>query len=581
VKNLLQVESAAMVVCAAAIYCHITSCAKTRRWQVLPTILLIWAPTSLLIAWVITYGNKPLPRSVHDNTDLVFTIIAILAAVFLSALLSFNLLPFIGLWRTKDGTPLARRWNPARLLIGMGLIAVTMIATVLVYDRSVRHELEELRDESRKTIARDAPVLPVAESNAATHYQPVLEGLDRNQALPEWLQWVYLPRFDPREADVQDFLIQQQPTIEMALKAAEHEVCCFEGLGGRSISGRSLRVEDEQVMNIARILIADARSNAARGEWESCWRRFAAVRRLSHHLANDRDSDRQKWAIIIELSRASALEAVLADTRRPAGSLSAQFPIRTDDRFYRRSLARALVNEHAALTERLVGLALVDPKAFAAIGRTLEGRKRWTTAAGAPFLRMFIHRDAFLFADVEVKRLVRVLSGDLSGSGFEVPVSADIWPIVRSINPSRHLLLEHYHDTTSAAFDADACASLSDVAIAMEGYRDQHREYPQTIAMLVPEFLDHVPMDPHGPHPVGLVAADGGVVLYTRGQDGYDDQGRETATREQRRAGEFTDATFCLGPAFYARRVAPPESEPPYRAILSQDTDGRRDRASN
>lgn len=68
-----------------------------------------------------------------------------------------------------------------------------------------------------------------------------------------------------------------------------------------------------------------------------------------------------------------------------------------------------------------------------------------------------------------------------------------------------------------------------DVAFALTLYRAQHQEYPETLAELVPLFLDAIPLDPFDPTgtaPVRYRRQDDGYSLWSVGRNGIDDKGR-------------------------------------------------------
>ncbi len=63
------------------------------------------------------------------------------------------------------------------------------------------------------------------------------------------------------------------------------------------------------------------------------------------------------------------------------------------------------------------------------------------------------------------------------------------------------------------------------VALAVERYRLRHGDWPAELALLVPEFLDELPVDPFDGQPLRYLRNDRGVTIYSFGQDVEDDQG--------------------------------------------------------
>jgi hypothetical protein len=62
-------------------------------------------------------------------------------------------------------------------------------------------------------------------------------------------------------------------------------------------------------------------------------------------------------------------------------------------------------------------------------------------------------------------------------------------------------------------------------AVALERFRRQHGEWPQTLNELVPSFLNEVPKDRFDGQPLKYRVGDGGPVLYSVGADRVDNNG--------------------------------------------------------
>jgi hypothetical protein len=62
-------------------------------------------------------------------------------------------------------------------------------------------------------------------------------------------------------------------------------------------------------------------------------------------------------------------------------------------------------------------------------------------------------------------------------------------------------------------------------ALAAEHYRMQTGTLPESLDMLVPEYLAELPIDPFDGKPLRLVQSDEGIVIYSIGEDGVDDEG--------------------------------------------------------
>jgi hypothetical protein len=64
------------------------------------------------------------------------------------------------------------------------------------------------------------------------------------------------------------------------------------------------------------------------------------------------------------------------------------------------------------------------------------------------------------------------------------------------------------------------------LAFALAGYRANHREYPKTLAELVPSYIAGLPTDPFTDGGLHYKPENGGYLLYSVGENGKDDGGR-------------------------------------------------------
>jgi hypothetical protein len=96
---------------------------------------------------------------------------------------------------------------------------------------------------------------------------------------------------------------------------------------------------------------------------------------------------------------------------------------------------------------------------------------------------------------------------------------------------------------------AEARTRLADLGVAMTRHKLKHGSYPATLDALDAGPVSLLTLDPFDGQPLRMVAADGGLVLYSVGPDGKDDGGKEYDASTK-----LGDITFCLGAAYKARR---------------------------
>ena len=83
-------------------------------------------------------------------------------------------------------------------------------------------------------------------------------------------------------------------------------------------------------------------------------------------------------------------------------------------------------------------------------------------------------------------------------------------------------------------------------ALAVERYRLAKGGLPRALSELVPDYLQAVPDDPCDGKPLRYERLDGGFMVYSVGQDGLDDGGKECPPSEERGPNETYDITFTV-----------------------------------
>ena len=117
-----------------------------------------------------------------------------------------------------------------------------------------------------------------------------------------------------------------------------------------------------------------------------------------------------------------------------------------------------------------------------------------------------------------------------------------------------------------AQLTAEAHAELqcAKAALAAERYRLQHGQLPTSLAELVPDYLEAVPIDPFSSQPMLLIATECGITIYSVGVNQADDGGDLTTPAGKR---EPRDVGFRLLDVAHRGSIiadpASPEPAPP------------------
>ena len=187
---------------------------------------------------------------------------------------------------------------------------------------------------------------------------------------------------------------------------------------------------------------------------------------------------------------------------------------------------------------------------------TLSGRSSVGAATRYHVMRIIVgplwRRDAVRCADA----LTRVAEIDVTGlyaQGTRLleRISADRLAADELFSPVSAMLLVNCTSSVQAASHDTCAARMAACALAVRWYELDHGHRPATLAMLVPDYLPAVPIDPFDP--------DGGPIryrpdatparLYSLGVDQVDDGGTYGRSADRRRRWRNKDIVFFLDPA--------------------------------
>ena len=92
-----------------------------------------------------------------------------------------------------------------------------------------------------------------------------------------------------------------------------------------------------------------------------------------------------------------------------------------------------------------------------------------------------------------------------------------------------HMLLPSYSRAVELHVETVARLRCAAAGLAAERFRLDNDQFPDSIDVLVPQYLDAVPIDPFDQQPIRLAVNDDGIVIYSVGPDRVDDGGDVTA----------------------------------------------------
>jgi len=215
-------------------------------------------------------------------------------------------------------------------------------------------------------------------------------------------------------------------------------------------------------------------------------------------------------------------------------------------------LSRTLVNaeDHSTIFRAFVGERCVGVSIFKApaaqIFQVINGGSSQLSVLGIALYKFagLADRDAITYLDLMEGYIEAAqLPTHQRRSAVDV-IDAKIGTISRS-----HILLHAIMPAFSrvATIDIRAIAQLrtARTALAIERYRLATGNLPDTLSDLLPTYLDAVPKDPFDGEDLRYKKLDTGFVVYSIGEDGTDDGGKERPRKRPRPSGP-ADVTFII-----------------------------------
>jgi len=456
-----------------------------------------------------------------------------------------------GLRRRGEPSPGAASWPCGRL--GLGLAAALVLSWITFWnmDLSVRSSLTALRAEAGALALSVAPARPPESENAAPLYRQACDAMVKGDELPpefkeKWTQWrgangsadgVSLP--DPK---LESFLARSSGALGLLRRAAAMPACYFDhGYGRPSFSTTLPEISDFQAA--ARLLALDARVKAAQGQLPRAMEDIRAISGIARHCTESPILVSLLLAASVDEIGVTALEAVL-NSSRPEAALLAGLNV-SPPGMLQRNLPRAFRMDEAFGLSFAVDIGLGDdplaeeyylgsmnPKSATLI-------KQYVLACWRIFL-LQEEAAAYRGGMRECERLAAMPYYEAAAEWktLEKPEGICRRGVLAKI------MMPALGRCAVVVARGDALHALAYVAVAAARYHAEKGRLPETLDVLVPDYLPAVPRDPFDGKPLRMVARDGRLVFYSIGPDLKDEGG--AAFDDEKRTG---DLTFSLGAA--------------------------------
>jgi hypothetical protein len=422
-----------------------------------------------------------------------------------------------------SGPSMAGTWPRGKLAVGFLVALALHLLTVGELDLAAKHQLAELRAEAG-TLALSVAPAPVANrNNAALVYDQAFELLGPDGSWPKawnekWQRWAMpkQPDFDPKDAELREFLKQQASALALLHQAVERADCNFGHNYGR-LSVGMLLPELSAIRSSTSLLMLEAKVKLADGEIRSALKNVNTMFAMAEHVVLEPIVVSLLVGASIDNMAVVELEEVLASGIASADDLAT---VTIDGTLsYRRSMERTFRTEEA-----------VQLMMFYELGHQGSwGLVELKPSESYAPLSTSLYRIFMLPSDLEGHRRfsdsIRSLAAKpyhLSQDGFgESYATFHDYPsgiITQLLTPMLGLIVQE-------AAKADARRRVARLGLASYRYRAEHGNFPEKLTDLVPEFLLFIPQDPFDGKPLKFKPTEAGLVIYSIGPDMKDDDG--------------------------------------------------------
>ena len=458
-------------------------------------------------------------------------------ATFLSALIGGIWIVWAGLARanyaplrfSSEQVPLAARWPVVGLAAAFVMAKAVSFGTLLFIDNAVAAQAPYLRLEAGQLMQANIPPVVPDSQNAAPPYQQAFAALDADPTLKEENSpLTTATTIDVANPAVTETLARHAATLDLIRRAADRDTCRFQRDWTRP-SIDMLLPEMQSLRTAARLLVLDARREAADGNAADALHDVARIQRIGRHSSSEPLLISNLVGLAIDAMALETLAKVLPTLRK------------SDLAALDSSDIRDLVTTPPALASHYYGEEAFGLSTFADMTDSRFG------VANA--LEMFANqpRQPFLFRILPLTLLYRVffLEADLSGYRSimrkyqQLAAGSEPYPEVKKKTDAMETELRDRSPGMMSSLIMPALggvfrAQAQDVArqraatalVAATKQRLETGAVPETFDELAAQLVPPASRDPFtADQPLVMKQTDDALLVYSVGPDGEDDGG--------------------------------------------------------
>ena len=183
--------------------------------------------------------------------------------------------------------PPAARWPVVGLAAAFVIAKAVSFGTLLIIDNAVAAQAPYLRLEAAQLMQANLPPMVAESQNAAPLYQQAIAALDADLTLKEEHSPLTMATtIDVASSGVIDLLARHAATLDLIRRAADRDTCRYQRDWTRP-SYEMLLPELQSLRNVARLLVLEARREAADGNAADALHDVARIQRIGRHAASE------------------------------------------------------------------------------------------------------------------------------------------------------------------------------------------------------------------------------------------------------------------------------------------------------
>jgi hypothetical protein len=416
-----------------------------------------------------------------------------------------------GLKKTEERFK-AREWPQATLSISFGIVLCIFILTLHIMNSNIGGDRSRILT---RTTGQAIYVLPakVPDSLDAGRDYDEAHRLLTEKDIPElFVRYSINPDFNPDLKEAADFIKKNQDTLDIIKKAVNKPAINVD------VNPANLMLSPIPQFSIyramARLLSLSAKVKAHKGDPGAALEDLEMMEKISTHLYEMKTLISQMIAIAIDGMRKSTLEYILSMEQSPG---KAEFAKPVKPAFSIMPYFRDSIRlEHISMRQALVS---ADYRIVPDTSGDLEIKSAFLSRAAFMLYNIFLFQDDIQSLNNFQAQLDDAFEGpfhdrikamdDLEKNFFK---DQDIGLFSRIMIPN----FSAYYIRVGRMI---AGRNQMELALAAASYKADNGKYPESLEALVPDYIESVPEDPFDGKPMKLKVMDGGLDIYSVGED--------------------------------------------------------------